>query len=60
MKSLFLNKSKENYHYLALFRRHLLSEEHLLKSHINLVLLGKKNNINENEATNVFECFNEL
>ena len=60
MKSFFLNKSKENYHYLALFRRHLLSEEHLLKSHINLVLLGKKNNINENEATNVFECFNEL
>ena len=59
-KSLFNKKFKENYLYLNLFRKHLLSEEHLLKSHINIVLLEKKYNINEDDKTNVFECFNEL
>ena len=39
---------------------HLLSEEHLLKSHIKMVLFEKKYNLNNNETTNVSECFNEL
>ena len=60
LKSLFNKKFKENYTYLNLFRKHLLSEEHLLKSHINQILLSKKYNVNEDEKINVFECFNEL
>ncbi len=60
VKSLFNKIDKENTQYLSLFRKHLLSEEHLLRSHINMVLLVKKYNLNENETTNVFECYNEL
>ena len=40
-KSLIFRKEKTNYYYIHLFRKHLLSEEHLLKSHITLVLLEK-------------------
>ena len=60
IKSLFSKIERENSQYLSLFRKHLLSEEHLLRSHINMVLLVKKYNLNENETTNVFECYNEL
>ena len=44
------------------FRKHLLSEEHLFKSHIKTILLEKEFSTNKNkgESTNVFECFNEL
>ena len=59
-KSLIFRKSKRKYEYLTLFRMHLLSEEHLLKSHIKMVLFEKKYNLNNNETTNVSECFNEL
>ena len=60
IKSFLSKKARDNYQYLSLFRKHLLSEEHLFKSHINSVLLRNKYNINENETTNVFECYNEL
>ena len=60
IKSLIFRKSKRKYEYLTLFRMHLLSEEHLLKSHIKMVLFEKKYNLNNNETTNVSECFNEL
>ena len=40
-KSLVFKKEKTNYHYINLFRKHLLSEEHLLKSHITTVLMKK-------------------
>ena len=59
-KSLIFRKSKRKYEYLTLFRMHLLSEEHLLKSHIKMVLFEKKYNLNNNETTNVSECYNEL
>ena len=59
-KSLIFKKEKTNYYYIHLFRKHLLSEEHLLKSHIILVLLEKKYNINNEEKTNFFECYDKL
>ena len=59
-KSLVFKKEKTNYHYIHLFRMHLLSEEHLLKSHITLVLIEKKYNINSDESTNFFECYDKL
>ena len=59
-KSLIFKKEKTNYYYIHLFRKHLLSEEHLLKSHIISVLLEKKNNINNEEKTNFFECYDKL
>ena len=59
-KSILFKKAKKNYRYLKLFRKHLLSEEHLLKSHVNIVLLEKRYKINDNETTNVFECYNKL
>ena len=59
-KSKIFKQAKKNYHYLTLFRKHLLSEEHLLKSHVNFVLLEKKYKLNDEETTNVFECYNKL
>ena len=58
-KARFFKKEKQKYQYLTLFRKHLLSEEHLLKSHINMVLLEKKYNCN-NETTDIYECYNKL
>ena len=58
-KARFFKKEKQKYQYLTLFRKHLLSEEHLLKSHINMVLLEKKYNYN-NETTDIYECYNKL
>ena len=59
-KSLISRKNKKKYEYLTLFRMHLLSEEHLLKSHIKMVLFEKKYNLDDEEKTNVLECYNEL
>ena len=59
-KSVIFKKEKTNYHYIHLFRKHLLSEEHLLKSHITIVLLEKKCKINDDETTNFFECYDKL
>ena len=59
-KSLIFRKNKKKYEYLTLFRMHLLSEEHLLKSHIKMVLFEKKYNLDDEEKTDVLECYNEL
>ena len=55
-------KEKGSIGFLIKFRKHLLSEEHLFKSHIKTILLEKEFSTNKNkgESTNVFECFNEL
>ena len=55
-------KEKGSISFLIKFRKHLLSEEHLFKSHIKTILLEKEfsTNNNKGERTNVFECFNEL
>ena len=56
----FKKKEKQGYQYLTSFRKRLLSEEHLLKSHIYMVLFGKKYHLNEDQTTNMYECYNEL
>ena len=60
LKSFFFKQDKGSHHFLTLFREHLLSEEHLLKSHINIVLLEKKYKIFNEESTNIYECYKEL
>ena len=60
LKSFFFKQDKGSHHFLTLFREHLLSEEHLLKSHINRVLLEKKYKIFNEENTNIYECYKEL
>ena len=60
LKSLFFKRRKGNHYFLHLFRKHLLSEEHILKSHIKMVFLEKQHNFDGEENTNVLECFNEL
>ena len=59
LKYLLLDK-KGSTGFLIKFRKHLLSEEHLFKSHIKTILLEKEFNSKKAESTNVFECFNEL
>ena len=56
---LFENKNGSD-SFLIKFRKHLLSEEHLFKSHVKTVLLEKHLNYNENDITNANECFHEL
>ena len=56
---LFENKKGSN-SFLIKFRKHLLSEEHLFKSHVKTVLLEKHLNYNENDTTDANECFYEL
>jgi hypothetical protein len=51
---------KGSTNFLIKFRKHLLSEEHLFKSHIKTILIEKELNSKTAENTNVFECFNEL
>ena len=60
IKSFFFKKDKGSHHFLISFRKHLLSEEHLFKSHINIVLFEKKYHVNNDETTNIFDCYNEL
>ena len=60
LKSLIFKKEKESHNFLILFRKHLLIEEHLFKSHIKILFLEKQHNFNGEENINAFECFNEL
>ena len=60
IKSFVFKADKERRYFLSTFRKHLLSEEHLLKSHIKMIFLEKQHNIGGEENTNVLECFNEL
>ena len=59
LKSL-CNGQKGSTIFVIKFRKHLLSEEHLFKSHIKTILIEKEINSKQDENTNVFECFNEL
>ena len=60
LKDIILENTKASNYFLIKFRKHLLSEEHLFKSHIKMILLEKEFNSKNAENTNVFECFNEL
>ena len=59
-KSKLFKKNKEKFNFIKLFRNHLLSEEHLLKSHIKIMLIEKQQNFHGEETTTVLECYNEL
>ena len=60
IKNLLFENKKGSNSFLIKFRKHLLSEEHLFKSHVKTVLLEKHLNYNENDATDANECFHEL
>ena len=60
IKNLLFENKKGSDSFLIKFRKHLLSEEHLFKSHVKTVLLEKHLNYNENDITNANECFHEL
>ena len=60
IKSFCFNKNKGSHNYLITFRKHLLSEEHLFKNHIKIVLLEKHQNSNLDKNTNILESYNEL
>ena len=60
LKSLMFKKEKESHNFIRIFRKHLLSEEHLFKSHIKILFLEKQHNFTGEENINVLECFNEL
>jgi hypothetical protein len=60
LKSLMFKKEKESHNFIRLFRKHLLSEEHLFKSHIKILFLEKQHNFSGEENINALECFNEL
>ena len=60
LRSLIIKRRKGNHYFISIFRKHLLSEEHFLKSHIKIVFLEKQHNFHGEENTNILECFNEL
>ena len=60
VKSCCFKNNKGSHNFLITFRKHLLSEEHLFKNHIKIVLLEKNHNINMDENTNIHESYNEL
>ena len=60
LKDIIFENTKGSNYFLIKFRKHLLSEEHLFKTHVKIVLLEKQCKLNKGDNTNVFECFNEL
>ena len=60
IKSLLFKKEKESHNFIRIFRKHLLSEEHLFKSHIKILFLEKQHNFSGEENINALDCFNEL
>ena len=60
LKALIFKKEKESYNFIRIFRKHLLSEEHLFKSHIKIIFLEKQHNFTDEEQIKPLECFNEL
>ena len=60
LKTLLFKKEKESYNFIRIFRKHLLSEEHLFKSHLKIIFLEKQLNSKKEENISFLECFNEL
>ena len=60
LKTLMFKKEKESYNFIRIFRKHLLSEEHLFKSHIKVIFLEKQHKFTDEEQIKPLECFNEL
>ena len=60
LKSFCFKDNKGSHNFLIIFRQHLLSEEHLFKNHIKMILLEKHNKCNTELYTNILESYNEL
>ena len=60
VKNIIFEHKNGNNFFLIKFRKHLLSEEHIFKSHIKTVLLEKHLKYSESDKTNIYECFQEL
>ena len=60
IKSLLFKREKESHNFLRIFRKHLLNEEHLLKTHLKIIFLEKAHNFTGKENINVLKCFDEL
>ena len=60
LKSILFKKEKESSYFMRIFRKHLLSEEHLFKTHIKMIFLEKQHHFSGEEKTNALECYNEL
>ena len=60
LKSVLFKNKNNSYYFIRVFRKHLLSEEHLLKCHIKMIFIEKKCSYEGNENTSYLECFNEL
>jgi hypothetical protein len=59
-RALLFKKEKESHNFLRIFRKHLLSEEHLLKSHLKIIFLEEQHKFSGKENINVLKCFDEL
>ena len=59
LKSVF-SKKKNNINFIIKYRKRLLSEEHILKSHINTIILEKKLSIDKFQNININESLNDI
>jgi len=59
LQSVF-SKKKNNINFIIKYRKRLLSEEHILKSHINTIVLEKKLSIDKFQNININESLNDL
>ena len=59
LKSVF-TKKKNNINFIIKYRKRLLSEEHVLKSHINTIILEKKLSIDKFQNINLNESLNDI
>ena len=59
LQSVF-SKKKNNINFIIKYRKRLLSEEHILKSHINTIILEKKLSIDKFQNININESLNDL
>ena len=60
LKSFCFKNNKGSHNFLIIFRQHLLSEEHIFKNHIKMILLEKNHKCNTELYTNILESYNEL
>lgn len=59
LKSVF-TKKKNNINFIIKYRKRLLSEEHVLKSHINNIILEKKLSVDKFQNININESLNDI
>lgn len=60
LKSILNKKKNNNINFIIKYRKRLLSEEHVLKSHINNIILEKKLSVDKYQNININESFNDF